>query len=225
MYGDIGWSEGAAREDFTLPPEITSALTAGKSLGNPPFRYSALYAMWKYVQAGLGNAVTIFTACKDSLPPSALDADHPFISNAQIAGYKGYVELAKLAGQPYSSQESTLESMMSQRASSFTEDNPWGGPAPAMPGNNRQALAIAQNFMWMTPDLARYLYDNAHSKVQTALDHYQTDAPYWFVSKFEATYREGTNHHLFDNWAIFAMKAWFTPANTLTIRGRTSQIP
>ena len=27
-----------------------------------------------------------------------------------------------------------------------------------------------------------------------------------------------TNHHLFDNWAIFAMKAWFTPANALTTR-------
>ena len=215
--GDIGWS-GSAREDFTLPPEITSALTSGKSSGNPPFGYFALYAMWKYVQAGLGNAVTIFDACKGSLPPSTLDAAFPFISNAQIAGYKGYVELAKLAGQPYSAQESTLNSMMSQRASGFTEDNPWGGAAPPMPGNNRQALAVAQNFMWMTPELARYLYDHANSKVRIALDHYRTDAPYWFVSKFEATYREATNQHLYDNWALFAMKAWFTPANARTTR-------
>ena len=218
-YGDIGWS-GSAREDFTLPPEITSALTADKSGGNPPFGYFALYAMWKYVQAGLGDARTIFVddACKDSLPPSTLDSAHPFISNAQIAGYIGYVELAKLAGQPYASQESTLDSMMSQRASSFAEDNPWGGPAPSMPGNNRQALAVAQNFMWMTPELARYLYDHANSKVQIALDHYRTDAPYWFVSKFEATYREAINQHLYDNWALFAMKAWFTPANAQTTR-------
>jgi outer membrane protein assembly factor BamB len=216
-YGDIGWS-GSAREDFTLPPEITSALTAGKSSGNPPFGYFALYAMWKYVQAGLGDAATVFNACKNSLPPSSLDSEHPFISNAQIAGYKGYVELAKLAGQPYSSQEGTLNSMMSNRASGFAENNPWGGPAPAMPGNNRQALAVAQNFMWMTPELARYLYDHANSKVQIALDHYRTDAPYWFVSKFEATYREATNQHLYDNWALFAMKAWFAPANAQTKR-------
>ena len=214
-YGDIGWS-GSAREDFTLPPEITAAMTAGKSSGNPPFGYFALYAMWKYVQAGLGDAAPIFNACKNSLPPSSLDSEHPFISNAQIAGYKGYVELAKLTGQPYASQESTLNSMMSQRASGFTEDNPWGGPAPFMPGNNRQALAVAQNFMWMTPELAHYLYEHASSKVQIALDHYRTNAPYWFVSKFEATYREATNQHLYDNWALFAMKAWFTPADAQT---------
>ena len=214
-YGDIGWS-GSAREDFTLPPDITSALTAGKRGGNPPFGYFALYAMWKYVQAGLGDARTILVndACKDNLPPSTLDSEHPFVSNAQIAGYIGYVELAKLAGQPYMSQENTLKSMMAQRASGFTENNPWGGAAPPMPGNNRQALAVAQNFMWMTPELAQYLYNNANSKVQTALDHYRTDAPYWFVSKFEAAYREATNQQLYDNWALFAMKAWFAPAGT-----------
>ena len=219
LYGDIGWSGGAAREDFTLPPEITSALTAGKSAGNPPFGYFALYAMWKYVQAGLGDAAATFSACENSLPPSSYDADHPFISNAQIAGYKGYVELAKLAGQPYTTQENTLNTMMSQRASGFTEDNPWGGPAPAMPGNNRQALAIAQNFMWMTPELARYLYASSNSaRIQTAFNHYQTDAPYWFVSKFEATYRETTNQHPFTSWALFATKAWFKPVNNQTSR-------
>ena len=172
--------------------------------------------MWKYVQAGLGDARTILVndACKDNLPPSTLDSEHPFVSNAQIAGYIGYVELAKLAGQPYMSQENTLKSMMAQRASGFTENNPWGGAAPPMPGNNRQALAVAQNFMWMTPELAQYLYNNANSKVQTALDHYRTDAPYWFVSKFEAAYREATNQQLYDNWGLFAMKAWFAPAGT-----------
>ena len=181
--------------------------------------------MWKYVQAGLGNAATILNACKESLPPSALDADHPFVSNAQIAGYVGYVELAKLAGQPYSSQEATLNSMMSQRASSFTEDNPWGGPAPAVPGNDRQALAIAHNFMWMTPELAGYLYGHANSKVQEALDHYQTNAPYWFVSKFEATYREGTNHHLFDSWGPLCHESLVNPSQCPNHTRRTGQIP
>ena len=33
-----------------------AVMTAGKSSGNPPFGYFALYAMWKYVQAGLGDA-------------------------------------------------------------------------------------------------------------------------------------------------------------------------
>jgi hypothetical protein len=215
QYGEIGWS-GAAREDFTIPSDIS--LSGSKGSGNPPFGYFALYAMWKYVQVGLGDAGTVFNACKNSLPPSAIDSDHPFVTNAEIAGYKGYVELAKLAGQSYSSQESTLNSMMSKRASGFTENNPWGGAAPPMPGNNRQGLAIAQNFMWMTPELAQYLYANAQAKVQTAFNHYQTDAPYWFVSKFEATYRESINHNLYDNWALFAMKAWFTPSNSQTTR-------
>jgi hypothetical protein len=212
---DIGWANGNPREDFTLPPEITSALTTAKTAGKSDF---ALYAMWKYAQnvkTGQSNAQAILNSCSSS-PSTAMDSAYPFRGNARIAGYVGRCGLEKLANNTTTcstSTQNTINSMMASRASSFNAANPWGGPSTSQ---SHQGMAIAENFMWMTPELANYLYTNAFNKINSALNNSFLNAPYWFVSKFEATYRENGVQHLYDNWALFPMKAWFASVGNQT---------
>ena len=62
--------------------------------------------------------------------------------------------------------------------------------------------------MFLTPELADYLNQHIYSQVQAAIDEYNYVAPYWFVSKFDDSYGEGTFQHLYDSPALFQAKAW-----------------
>ena len=138
-------------------------------------------------------------------PPSDdILATYPFAHNAWIAGLHGYLELQKLAGySPDTGRLATLDRLLSLRVSAFEKDNLWGPDFH----NWWQILAVARNFIFMTPELGQYLRDHALSEMQEAFDEYSTDAPYWFVTNFEATYNEITLHHLYDYNALFAVKA------------------
>lgn len=61
--------------------------------------------------------------------------------------------------------------------------------------------------MYLVPELAQYLHDNALSKVQQAVDEYEYLTPYWFVSKAEVAFGEGVTTHLYDYHSIFQAKA------------------
>lgn len=217
-YTHIGWATGAAREAYDLPPEVTADLSnwpktmwstydfsgyTGPDWKWPP---QTFYALWKYAQV-FGNASTIFNNSKGRLwtPPSDTTlAKYPFVHNAYIAGYWGYLELEKLAG--YSEEadkRATLNRLLALRASSFNKDNPWGPDAH----NYGQCFSVARNFVNLTPELANYLRTNALSKVQTAFNEYAGVAPYWFVTRFEATCLEDVMHHLYDYNGMFAAKA------------------
>ena len=217
-YTHTGWQSGAAREAFTLPPEVTADMPnypatmwstfdfagwTGPDWRWPPHTF---YALWKYAQA-FGGAKAIFDSCKSRLwtPPSdAILAEYPFAHNAWIAGYTGYLELQKLAGYPEdSAKRATLNRLLSLRASAFAKDNPRGPDAH----NDSQILSVARNFMFMTPELGAYLRANALAKVQAAFNEYQVTAPYWFVTRFEASYNENVMQPLYDYQALFAAKA------------------
>ena len=221
QYTTVGWDAGAAREAFELPPEVSADIGKGKY---PPWAYSTndfagwtgpdwkwtphtFYALWKYAQV-FGGARNIFDACKSRLwtPPSDdILSKYPFAHNAWIAGYWGYLELEKLAGYPEeASKRAILNQLLNLRATNFAKDNPWGPDSHDF----NQAFAIARNFVFLTPELGQYLRDNALSKVQTAYDEYKEVAPYWFVTRFEATYNEDVMHHLYDYSGMFAAKAW-----------------
>ncbi len=217
-YTHIGWKTGAAREAFDLPPEVVADMPTWPASMWSTFDFDAwtgpdwkwtphtFYALWKYAQT-FGNAKAIFDSCKERLwtPPSdSILAEYPFAHNAWIAGYTGYLELQKLAGYAEdSSKRATLNRLLSLRASNFTKDNPWGPDAH----NDGQFLSVARNFLFMTPELGSYLRTNALSKVQAAFNEYKNIAPYWFVTKFEATYNEGVMQPLYDYNALFAAKA------------------
>jgi hypothetical protein len=63
--------------------------------------------------------------------------------------------------------------------------------------------------MYLTPESAQYLHDHALTKVQNAMSFYtNTVAPYWFVSKYEATAGEGVIGTLYDSWSLFLARTW-----------------
>ena len=61
--------------------------------------------------------------------------------------------------------------------------------------------------MFLTPELGDYLSQQIPNQIQTAVNEYNYVAPYWFVSKFDDSYGEGTFQHLYDPPSIFQAKA------------------
>ncbi len=221
-YTHIGWADGAAREAYDLPPEVQADLVENPAsqwkacdfrgwpsppyIGWPPHLF---YALWQYAEA-FGGAQAIFDQNRQLLgvPPSnATLAEAPHAHNAWIAGYLGYMQLERMAGYTSAIEQSAkypeYQRLLNLRIQTFDKDNPWGPDA----NHPEQTMAIARNFMYMTPELGQYLHDHILSEIQAAFDEYERTAPYWFVTKFEATFNEAVMHHLYDYNAMFAAKA------------------
>ena len=207
-----GWSVGAPREVNSTLPEVQAVMkTFGPSGGIYNefwgFPQYAFYYLWKYAEA-FGGANEIFAAVRsrrEPAPSESLLADYPFVHNAYIAGYLGYLRLEALAGQPESQNvKAELERLMRLRAETFSKDTPFG---PDGWGTSYYELNISRNFIYMVPELADYLRANALAKVRDAIAEYDRIAPYWFVSRFEATVGEGAFHNLYDVPAVFQAKA------------------
>jgi hypothetical protein len=211
----VGWRNGASRDWFDLPPDVDADRVnylptqwggsyefVGWSQKNggtniPPY---AFYAMWKYAQAvGLTqaevhNMLNATRSTLDTSPPSAsVLGTFPFVHNAYIAGYQGYLALQAMGGEtPSPSIQSSLNSLLQSRAANFTAS------AGTYPLNNCNAFNTSRNWMWMTPELAQYLHDNALSKVQAAVGEYQQITPYWFVAGFADTTGEAVHQPMYD---------------------------
>ena len=214
QYAHNGWDTGAPRESYLLPPEVTLAMTSFRATdwiefsgwNYPPYIF---YGLWKYAQVNPSQAAALFNASRSRLqsPNTAAFADLPYLHNAWIAGYKGYVELAKLAGNTAeaNAKQATLDQLMASRAANFNKDILNTSDTP---NQYFHVLSISRNFLYMTPELGQYLNANASAKVQAAMQEYTRIAPYWFVSKFGATYGEGAVQPLHDVNALFSTKAW-----------------
>jgi len=220
-YVHIGFREGAPREPFAYPlstPRIfehdfgslTSSTFAG--WGKPPHN---VYTMWKYAQAGLGDPAKIFEQASGvvgSTPSDSYLQAFPHVHNAYVAGYVGYVELAKLAGRSYTSQEKELNRLLQLRARTFRWD------VQTDTGNAQSdqyfyTLITAWNFMFMVPELADYMRQNALSKVQDAIDRYTHMAPYWMVGHNEEVQHENGITPLYQTHALFQAKAQILKAS------------
>jgi outer membrane protein assembly factor BamB len=226
----LGWGTGAAREVYDIPIEVreqwgdnyrypfdpsTHPLcgSCGYWQQFPPFSF---YAAWKYAQV-VGNnapafAKTIFDQISSKLESPLSDStfiEKPYWLNLYIAGYQGYLELQKLAGyQQDQSKLTAYQHLLDLRVNNFSKDTPFppiGGDSGDVYYNT---LAVARNFMFLTPELADYLNQHIYPQVQSALSEYNYVAPYWFVSKFDDSYGEGTFQHLYDCPALFQAKAW-----------------
>ena len=224
-YNHIGWQDGAAREAFDLPPEVAGALVnlppetgiVGFVWGMNPY---SLYAVWQY--AALQNEPTLtrqlFTnaqnnrALMDSLlnvPDNGVLARMPFVHNAYIAGYLGYLGLEKLAGQAESTPiRQELERLLQLRASQFSKDSAYAHAVTREEGAYCRTLNVASNFMFLVPELGDYLREHALAKVQGALTEYESLAPYWFVSLAAEGFGENALTPLYDGQALFLAKAW-----------------
>jgi len=210
LYTHIGWSDGASREPFDLPQEVEldlanhPAWVSGYGYDGWTWPPQMFYAVWKYA-AEFGDAKAIFDTSRSRLesPPSdAYLIEYPYVHNAYIAGYLGYLELEALAGSPESSGVRTeLSRLLALRAGTFDKDTPFVGDDYA------RALSIARNFMFLVPELGQYLHDTVYDEVLDALDEYGVVAPYWFVSDYEATVVEGASQHFYDYYALFQARA------------------
>ncbi|NLD42242.1 MAG: PQQ-like beta-propeller repeat protein [Chloroflexi bacterium] len=250
----IGWQEGAAREAFTLPPEVEAKMDAFAPLASIygsswDYRYG-VYGLWKYAQE-FGGAAAIFARVKGKMPivdptrdsiyateepplsirlylplilrtgstarggpgltvdlfaPEAAPgtyAYHPYIHNAYIAGYLGYLGLQTMAGEPESAEIRTeLNRLLGLRAATFSKDSPYSGYY-----TGHVTLNVARNFLYMVPELGDYLHAHAYGLVAQAVAEYDRITPYWFVPGYDQGYKEGAIHHLFDANAMFQAKA------------------
>ena len=225
QYDHIGWRDGAAREVFNLPPEMEAARVnfppqeglSGFVWSSNPYSF---YALWQYAtlqndpilaQQLLANAQNnrALMGSLLNVPPGGILAKMPFVHNAYIAGYLGYLGLERLAGQPESSQiRQELGRLLQLRASQFSKDSAYATAVNREEGAYCRTLNVASNFMFLVPELADYLHDHALVKVQGALAEYESLAPYWFVSFAAEGFGENALTPLYDSQALFLAKAW-----------------
>ena len=210
----IGWRDGASRDWFDLPPDVDADRNnypptewssygfigwgqTGGGTNIPPY---AFYAMWKYAQAlalspaQVHDMLNSTRSSLDTSPPSAsVLSTFPFVHNAYIAGYQGYLALQAMAGETESASiRSTLNTLLASRAANFTAS------AGSYPNYYCNAFNTSRNWMWMTPELAQYLHDHALAKVQGAVDEFQRITPYWFVAGFPDTIEEAIHAPMYD---------------------------
>ncbi len=205
LVDHVGFATGTKRDPWPYPPLETvtrlfnppQASTGSTSFDGWGFAPSNVYALWKYAQAGLGNPSTLLTQWGTRLKvPIGQNSttltdtyliDHPLILNAYISAYKGYFELAKLAGQTssqYGPFESEYNRLLSFRVANLTTFPNSVNSAASSYRNYYTSLITYYNFAYMTPELADYLRTNARSSnpdkdILAILQKYQDIAPYW----------------------------------------------
>lgn len=228
-YNHIGWQTGTPRDVFQFPPEVNAARanyppqTANNNFEGWDFSPYAFYSLWKYTDE-FGGAQSILNSSQNLVgilntpPPATVLSEMPFVINAYIAGFNGYLGLLQEANQPPAANiQALLNNFLSLRATTFTKD-----ASPTFFTDQTKfycrSLNVSRNFMYMTPELATSLRTSALSKVQGAVNEYETIAPYWFVSQLSVTYGEGVIHPYYDYNTLFQAKALILqePYNTLT---------
>ncbi|MBV7328057.1 hypothetical protein KFU94_07315 [Chloroflexi bacterium TSY] len=228
-YNHIGWG-GAARDIFDLPDDLDLAKAEAPRTVNHTFKNSggwngegvwgrnpfAFYSLWQYASE-FGGAKDILSASRKAFetefsiqPSDTLLTNMPFVHNAYIAGYLGFLELEKAAGEPESPEvKDELERLMKLRVSKFTKDSAYRefGKGPNSQHAYCRTLVVASNFMFLVPELAEYLRVHALDKVQAALAEYYRVAPYWFVTFPEDAFAENSIAPLYDSHALYMAKA------------------
>lgn len=235
-YVSVGWKGGAKREIYDDTPDLTTAINNGNDFigrgqmtSNQPgccingnlliadFSPISFYAGWKFAQAmnyTPAQAKALLDGYKSKLPTAGTGnamnntnlLNYPYVLNEYIAGYRGYLELEKLAGYTTSISASSkygeYTRLLNLRVSNFNQDVPW-----QLTFNYNNGFGVSRNFMHLVPELAEELRTSKLSQVQKAVTDYQALESYWFVSKYDRTYGEGTFHPLYDIPALFQAKA------------------
>jgi hypothetical protein len=171
--------------------------------------------MWKYAQAGLADPKTVFEQASGMIGSTPADnylQANPHVHNAYIAGYIGHVELAKMAGQSYAAQQKELDRLLRLRADTFR----WDVQADTGAAQSDQyfyTLITAWNFMFLVPELADYLRQNALLKVQEAVERYTHMAPYWMAGHNEEVQHENGITPLYQTHALFQAQAQILQAS------------
>jgi hypothetical protein len=212
----IGWDRGAQRDSIPYPPDLVADMqTLSDNYCGGGINPNNFYALFRYAQdVSLEKIQEIYSLAVDTgFPEDTDDADYikyPYKLNAAIAGYYGFLRLYELADQPPADVAlrdqaiAAHDRLIKLRLDHFSKDTPFNGAD----GYGQNFLNISRNFIWLTPELAAELNLNKLSEVQEAIQEYNTIAPYWFVSRFNAAAAESGLQNLYDYPAIFQAKAW-----------------
>ena len=176
QYTHVGFNTGAGREGTKMPSEVLTALRATSAVGQgAPLTASAgfpgwtfnpfnFYACWKYAEAGLGDASSIYSAVAGKVEHYPVDLvlqQMPHVLNSYIAGYIGYLELEDLACQPTSTDVETWLNELKAKILVNLQSHP------------RDIRATeAGGFLWLVPELGDYLYENAESTVRQRVEQH-----------------------------------------------------
>ena len=173
-FGHIGWS-GAQREWFTLPPETDADRSSwgptnwrgeyefggwsykNGNTGVPPYNF---YALWKYAVAlnmTQAESLTLFNNTKSGLsrnvPADSFLATFPFVHNAYLSGFYGYMRLQERAGLTADSTiNSAYQTLKTKRISNFTKNVP-----SSYPENYCSAYNASRNFLYLAPEVIEEL--------------------------------------------------------------------
>jgi hypothetical protein len=222
----IGYSAIQAQRDYyATNPELITSFSSflpwggfeGWSGVNPPY---TAYGLWQYALSqnySSSQASTLLSKVSlSSSPPSTAVSHEPYVLNAYIAGWQGKCGLEKIVNSSTSctsATQNTLNSLMSQRAANFTKDVMWKSAS----GNYCEAFTPSKNFIYLTKELGDYLNgggtnatcasNSTCQKVQTALNEYYHNTPYWFQEGFEDSVGEWIFTPYYDT-NIFLAKAY-----------------
>ena len=228
----IGWKNGAQREIFQDTPERAALISRNfddpnSNIATVPRNYTqitgnidfwdfpptSIYAAWKYAQVFPNQTATIFNAVKNKLVPANRLSDaqfikYPYLLNAYLAGYRGYMELEVLNGNissiNQSSKWSDYSRLLNLRVNNFSKDSYVQDDLFTY----EKTMNVSRNFMYLVPEIAQELNLRIKNQVQTAVNEYNDIEPYWFVTKFDQTYGEGVYQPLYDYEALFQAKAY-----------------
>ncbi|PIR43764.1 hypothetical protein COV24_00805 [candidate division WWE3 bacterium CG10_big_fil_rev_8_21_14_0_10_32_10] len=252
---DIGWITGTPRETFaykpefernraTIHPQIEVYTDIWGTNGKNP---QAVYALWKYAKlknfdnneaSALYNLIVTSTnkntgnnlmTTLNTAPDASLTDELPFILNAYIAGYVGYINLAHMADptganptiqQDIQARETQLQSLLQTRIQQFSKYSPYRIDSDISNAvrsqNRRRVLNASRNFINMIPELAdtfttstqvcadgAVITDCVHADV----DFYNNITPFWFVSRYDISYNEASVQPVYDYHSLFQAKA------------------
>ena len=216
-YASVGHVEGVSRQAAVVRPEYEAGFQVGKSANVPnnlPWRFPMMsfYAAWQYSKVWPSEAGRLYAAMRPKLtvPPALTDTQ--LVSglqalNAYLAGYYGFLELERMAGQPESSQvKNEYQRLLQLRLANVSGDPPWTG-VPSGPFDFLHAMIWARHFQYLVPEVARELRAAKRAEVETLVSRIDTVTPYWFVSGTDVTHMEGTLQQLYDT-ATFNAHAW-----------------
>lgn len=227
----IGWARGYQRDSQPVPPDVKADwancpdnTSSCFQLGWTDFTWinetchyvnpNYFYALYLYAKnVAPEDTTSIYQLAKNKIYTNPCASDATIFTKrenetiAYITGFKGFLLLSQLAGNP--SSEATLRSTITSTvsrlanyyATNFSKDTLY--PSYQIEHN----LTISRNFFWLTPEAGDAL-QGAVSNVQAALNEYNTVAPYWFVSRFNAAFVESTFQNLYDYPTNFQARAW-----------------
>jgi len=207
---------------LNLTPQ-TSITGQNERLNIGSFPPENFYGAWKFAQVFPTQAKTLFDAMKAKMPTPGTGNDmgysgtsdtnsnfakYPYLLNQYLAGYKGYLELEKLAGYTTDISQSTkypqYQSLLALKVNTFNENVRWTEADEFI-----NVLNTAGNFMFLVPEIHDYLRSSSkYTQIQQALNNSLIVEPYWFVSKYNRSFSESYSRPLYDYPALFQARAY-----------------